>query len=409
MYWPDEAATAQILVDLAEKLTTYGWSVAIVTSQTASDQPLKENRRGVEIYRVRSAWADHSQLSGKIGNYFVFSLGSLGKLLDITRPGDCLVLMTDPPLLALAATIVGRIKGASVIHWLQDIYPEIAAAMKPGNRLLAAALGPLQWARNLVWHFSTACVTLSEDMAGLVRRTGITNAHIAIVPNWAREDAVTPQIANQSALYSAWALENKFVVAYSGNLGRVHVLMPLLEIAQRLNAERDIVFLFIGDGAQRKPLEAEAKRRGLTNMVFKPAQPREKLSESLSLGHIHVVSLRQGFEDFVYPSKFYGVLAAQRPVLFIGSPTSELARTVTTLECGLVFTPDQVNEVAQALLSLKSAPSKLTAMGGNARGFFETYSGLQRASNKWNELLTHYWASSNHASQTIHGRHATII
>src|SRR5258708_9345423 len=115
--------------------------------------------------------------------------------------------MTDPPLLALAATIVGRIKGASVIHWLQDIYPEIAAAMKPGNRLLAAALGPLQWARNLVWHFSTACVTLSEDMAGLVRRTGITNAHIAIVPNWAREDAGTPQIANQSALYSAWRSE----------------------------------------------------------------------------------------------------------------------------------------------------------------------------------------------------------
>src|SRR6185503_4809828 len=109
----------------------------------------------------------------------------------------------------------------------------------------------------------------------------------------------------KNILRREWNLQDAFVVGYSGNMGRVHEFGTILDAAERLKSSVNIVFLFIGEGAQRNWIEEEARRRGLENIMFKPYQPRKKLGLSLTIPDVHLISLRRSMEGLIVPSKFY--------------------------------------------------------------------------------------------------------
>ncbi|HTQ30175.1 MAG TPA: glycosyltransferase family 4 protein, partial [Opitutaceae bacterium] len=341
-YWPDEPATAQLLTDLAEALAEAGQPVVVITSHNRRPEtPDEETHRGVRIRRVRGTRVGEKNLPGRALDFLTFSFGALLRVARTARRGDTLVLMTDPPLLGIAATALARGRGARVVHWVQDIYPEIAMALagSPGLRLFR----PL---RDWAWRRADFCVAPGDDMAALIRARGAGNT--VVIPNWAPAGLV-PAAAEERR--EAWNLGGKFVVAYSGNLGRVHDLLPLLEAAAALREEAGIAFVFIGNGAQRPALETAAKKRGLGNVRFFPPQPRERLGETLAVGDVHLVTLRPGCEQLVFPSKFHGIVAAGRPVLFVGPRNCALARLVGEHRLGLTFTREEMAGLAAAIRS----------------------------------------------------------
>src|SRR5258708_166637 len=154
-------------------------------------------------------------------------------------------------------------------------------------------------------------------MAQLVREHQVPAERITLVPNWAprelHEPAATEAIA---ARRLAWGVSDKFVIAYSGNLGRVHEFAAVLEAAGRLKAQRDIVFLFIGTGARFEEIRIAAAARGFDNVRLLPPAPRAALPAALAAADVQLVTLKLAFGRLVYPSKLAGVLAAGRPVLF---------------------------------------------------------------------------------------------
>src|SRR6185369_10286114 len=120
------------------------------------------------------------------------------------------------------------------------------------------------------------CIALGADMAAVLADAGVAANKVFLIPNWA-PDGLTSQ-PPAVALRATWNLRGKFVVAYSGNLGRVHDLRPVLELAEALRDDDRIAFVFIGGGAQRVPLETEARRRQLDHVSFHPPQPRAQLA-----------------------------------------------------------------------------------------------------------------------------------
>ena len=184
-YWPDELATAQLLTDLAEGLAAHGGQVVVIASHdgTAS-MPDREARRGVEIVRVRSTRWGRRGMAAKAADYLTFALAARRALRAWVRPGDWLVAMTDPPSLAPIAASVARRANARLVHWLQDIHPEIGLALSD-SRLLAALSGPWMRWRDAAWRSAYACIAISRDMAGLVSERGISPEHLRVIPNWA--------------------------------------------------------------------------------------------------------------------------------------------------------------------------------------------------------------------------------
>ena len=382
-YWPDEPATGQLLTDLAERLAARGRSVTIITSHAdGATLPHRETRHGVRIVRVRGLRGTRGGLIGKAADWGTFFLAALWRLLCDVRRGDTVVAMTDPPLLAIGVWIVARLRGARVLHWVQDIYPELAIELA-GQRWLAG-LRPL---RDLAWRRAEGCVTLGSDMADVLAKAGVAAEKISLVPNWSPVVLVSPPPGAGAALRTEWALEDKFVVAYSGNLGRVHDLEPVLAVAEALRGDARFAFVFIGDGAQRAALEAEAARRNLMNVQFRPPQPRVRLAESLAIGDVHLVTLRPGCERYVFPSKLYGIAAIGRPVVFIGPRECELARLVVQRDLGLAFERDETAALAAALRTLADDPARCNRHGAAAARFASETGDADTAATRWHRLL----------------------
>jgi len=278
--------------------------------------------------------------------------------------------------------LVARLRRAHVIHWVQDIYPELAEELS-GQRWL----GMLRPIRDLAWRRADGCVTLGRDMAGVLANAGVAADKTLVIPNWGPV-GLTPQPANAgAALRTEWNLTGKFTVVYSGNLGRVHDLGPVLALAEALRGETHIAFVFVGSGAQRAAIETEAQRRRLSNVQFRSPQPRTRLAEALALADVHLVTLRPGCERFVFPSKLYGIAAVGRTVIFIGPRDCELARLVVERNLGLAFGSSDMPTLAAALLSLSAEPAVNARHAAAALRFAVDNGGPSRATNQWLGLL----------------------
>lgn len=382
-YWPDSPATAQLLTDLAESLAAQGREVVVLTGQPASGlRPAREERRGVTILRVRSTHFGNRHLLTHALDFASFAVSAIVTLFFVLRRSDTLVVLTDPPLLAVPAVAAARLRGARVINWVQDIYPEVAMILT--GRRIFSWMRPL---RDWAWKKSTALVTLGTDMAALPLERGVPRDRLHLVANWA-PDGVTAAPASASAgLRAEWGLTGKFVVAYFGNLGRVHDLEVVLDVAEALRDDPEIVFAFIGPGAQRPALEAAARTRGLDRVKFFPQQPRERRTEMLALGDLHLVTLRPGCERVVFPSKLYGICAAGRALLFIGPTTSEIARVIVQRRLGVAFDRVSVTEIAAQLRRLRHTPAEVAAFAAAGLAFYESDGSLRRAAAEWTAVL----------------------
>ena len=383
-YWPDEPATAQLLTDLAEALAKAGHLVTIITSRQANGSVAKtELRHGVEIIRVPGPRLGRRNALLKAVDFFGFALGALRQISGLLKPHDVLVVMTDPPLLSIPATWVARRRGARVVHWIQDVYPEIAMSVSGVG--IASLLRP--W-RDRAWQNADACVVLGDDMSSFVRARGVVDQRIIVSPNWAPAGLTTQPNLAIGNLRLSWGLVGKFVVMYSGNLGRVHDLTPIVLIAEQLRTESDIVFIFVGEGAQKKQLQSTANKRALKNILFRPAMPRYDLGTTLALANVHLVTLRGGCESFVFPSKLYGIAAVGRPVLFIGPRNCELAQTVTNQGFGQAFARDDIASATAVIRELRNRPDRCLAMGKSASAFYAHSGGLAKSAATWTSMLS---------------------
>lgn len=380
VYQPDSAATAQLLTDLAEGLAGRGWNVQVIASGEVS-----ETQSGVSIRRTGPAQS-HGSLRSRLRDYWHFIREARKELKRIVQPGDVVVAMTDPPLLGAALGRLARRRGALVVHWVQDVYPEIASQHM--SAMSAFLLGPLRIRRNAAWRSARSCVVLGETMARLVASHNVPTARITTIPNWApRELHAVPAESDIAAQREKWGLTGRFIVAYSGNLGRVHEFTALIGAADILRAHADIVFLFIGSGPRLAEVRAAVEEKQLSNVRVLPPVPRENLAVSLAAADVHCVTLRPDFASLVYPSKLAGALAAGRPVLFVGPTGGEIARLLAAKSCGATVPPQGAKEIAALLELWHDDRSQRSFLGRNARTTYEKYFAWGPALARWEEVL----------------------
>lgn len=381
-YWPDEPATSQLLTDLAEQLAAHNLEVLVITSKPQrEDRPATEQHHGVTILRVGSSHLGKANSISRVLDFTSFMFGALWRMFRVTRRADTVVFMTDPPLLGALGWPLVALRRARFIHWIQDIYPEIAIELT-GHRWLAC-LKPL---RNWSWRKASCCVTLGTDMAKVVATAGVPEARMKIIPNWAPSGLKSPSAQEIDLRKHDWSLVGKFVALYSGNLGRVHDLQPIIETAALLKHEKDIAFVFVGQGVQLAALRTFVRQRNLTNVHFFPPQPREQLAVTLAQGDVHFVTLRQNCERYVFPSKLYGIVAEGKPTIFIGPLTSELADLVRKENLGYSFEPDQIHEIGAALIHLRDDPEDHRRLC-QAAGAFAQNNNLPHALQSWLILI----------------------
>lgn len=389
-FYPDHSATSQLLSDLAFDLAHRGQDIHVITGGQLYDNaqaalPNEDIIRDVRVHRVRTSRFGRAQLVGRLLDYLTFYIGATWKLWRLMRSGDVAVAKTDPPMMSVCAAWVVRLKHGILVNWVQDLFPEVATSMEVYGVRYAAPM--LKRLRNGSLRQGQYNVVLGERMAQRLRDEGVPSDQIRIIENWADGEAIQPVAREDNPLVGEWKLTDKFVVGYSGNMGRVHEFKTLIDAAEQLKDHVQIAWVFIGDGIARRWLEQEVTRRGLTNVQFRPYQPAGQLRWSLSVPDVHVISLRPNLEGLIVPSKFYGVAAAGRPMIYLGDPEGEIARIVQREECGWSFCIGEVDPLAQCILRLSQAPQAVAAAGQQARRAFDRLYTRHHALSSWRVLL----------------------
>lgn len=392
--WPDEAATSQLLNDISLWLADKGWEVIVMAANQLYTDPKKrlpqtEDHQGVRMERLSTTRFGRNNLLGRAVDYLTFYAGISLKLLFYLRRGDVLVAKTDPPLLGVPLSLVASLRGAALMQWCQDLFPEIAFAPRARQSALWRALqAPLRWSRNLSFRLSERLIVLGEDMADFVKaQCPSAKERVSILQNWSDDQAIQPIAREDNPLRKAWGLDGAFVVGYSGNLGRVHEYETFLAAAQLLKNEDDIRFLFIGSGALRQKMEKDLPSELRPRFLFQPYQPRSELSHSLCVPDVHWLCLHPLYRDYVFPSKYYGILAAGRPMLFIGDAHSHLAQEIEAESLGYSIQTGDAETLAARIRSMKNNRESLLAMGYKARQHCEQHHLFTQRAAAWHTLL----------------------
>jgi colanic acid biosynthesis glycosyl transferase WcaI len=391
-FYPDHSATSQILSDLAFQLAGNGNDIQVITSQQRYDNsraglPASEQIRGVAIHRVPTTQFGRSNLVGRGFDYASFYASLWRAVNRIARPGDVLVAKTDPPMLGALAMYAAKRRQSHLVNWLQDLYPEVAIRL--GVPLINGRLGnALSRLRDASLRSATANVVIGEQMAAKLRALGMPENRIHVIPNWCDDETICPQPQADNPLRRAWGLGDKFVVGYSGNLGRAHEFETILGAARKLWDQPGIIFLIIGGGHFVEEFSRRINELHLDqNFRFLPYQDQATLNCSLGVPNLHWISLKPELEGLIVPSKFYSIAAVGRPMVVIAASDGELATLVQRNTCGYVIEPGDSAALADLLRRLAKDPSALPAMGKAARKMLDAHFSRRLAFEKWQRLL----------------------
>ena len=370
-YHPDEAATGQLLTELAEDLVReHGFEVCVITGPVAG-QPVRETLNGVDVVRIRSTRLKRSGFAGRFTNYISYFLGAWWHSLWLGRV-DIVVALTDPPIIGLVGWLTAKRAGAKFVFLCQDVFPEVARLLEDFRS--ETINGVLQHVNRFIVARADRVVALGDTMKErLVEGKGAPAEKVTVIHNWADGSRITPA-PKPNPFSTAHGLDGKFVVMHSGNMGLSQNLDTLLDAASELRHLEDLVFVLVGAGVRRAHLEEETVRRGLTNVRFLPYQPKDQLRDSFGSADVFIISLARGLSGYIVPSKLYGILAAGRPFVAAVESSTEVASVARDHECGLVIEPGDSGGMVHEITRLYRDRELVERLGDNARrasGYFD--------------------------------------
>jgi len=353
----------------------------------------RERRNGVGLWRC-PVWVPR-RASGvkRLVHLFSFVLSSTPALLRHVFWSPDVIIATEPPFMgAPSVLLAARLARAKSWLHVQDL--EVDAAF---------ALGLLRkgWMSRLAFGLERRIKaafdrisTISEAMADRIRgKLGVEDG-IVTFPNWVDTGAIRP-LNRPSDLRAELGIEKDAVVAlYSGNMGKKQGLELIVDAARRLHAQRNLVFVFCGDGSSAKELRKQTA--ALDNVRWLPLQPFERLNELLTLADVHLLPQRQDAADLVMPSKLTGIMASGRPVVATAREGTELACAVG--DAGRITAPGDAATFIEAICSLVEDNELRARMGTIARSYAERFWEKERVLGDFEDALYRLVPSSG--SQT---------
>lgn len=400
-FHPDVVSTAQMGKDLADHLAQRGHTVTAVASRSIYGQqgavlpkretiPAGPGAPPIQAYRVGASIFGKAGIIARIADFALFYILAVFRILTLPRQ-DVVICFTTPPFIALAGLISRWVRRSRAVYWVMDLYPDLPVAcdvLKP--RALPTRF--FESLNRFLLRRSDATVVLGRCMRDRVLAKDVKPDHIHLIPVWSDLqpqplDRPAPGRAELRGVYAGDPANDAFVVMYSGNLGLGHDAQTMCRAMLRLKNRSDIRFVFVGGGKRRKEVEQFIRQHELTAAKWFDYQPREKLADSLAAADLHLISLKEGVEGIMVPSKLFGIMAIARPSIFIGHPSSEIARVLAESESGFTIREGDDAGLATAIESLAADRARARQMGDNARAGLEGRYDRDTACRQWAQLL----------------------
>lgn len=358
LFYPETTATAFIMTEIAKTLAKK-YEVHVVAGNPVYDvgedaKPLD----GIFVHRLKGRKIDKNN---KIAHLFraVTLSTKMTKVLDEHKNEfDKVFMVTNPVFLVLKISAWCKKNDKKFILLVHDVFPENAIQTKMIKSPFFARI--LKNKFDSAYKNASLIITCGNDMKSVVEeKIEPQKIPVVCIPNWANTEEIFP-------LPSADESE-KFVIQFSGNMGRVQGLKKLFGIIEKVKNE-NLEFRFAGSGAVLSELKKITEQKKLECVKFLPAYSRNNEAEILSACDMALVCLDERMFGLGVPSKTYNNMVAGKPILFVGPKNSDIYNEVIENKIGFAFGFDEENEILSFLNGLDSASKEMSkAMGEKAR------------------------------------------
>jgi colanic acid biosynthesis glycosyl transferase WcaI len=360
-YAPDPSTTATYMAAIANGLST-DCEVLVISGTAHSVSVAKTTRpRVVEV----STWTlDKDALARRAIAMVLFSIKMFFATLKHVTKNDVVLSVTTPFTLPYAVALATRLRGASAVLLIYDLYPEalVMAGLVRPKSLVARTI---RFANGLLFGALDAIITIGRDVeALLLAYKGVDRRRIKFIPNWAllpigyREPVIGHSFRDRFA--------DKLVVGLSGNLGFTHSPSTVLEAARLLKADTNIHFLLSGWGSGWKQLTELYAAAPLDNVTLIDPVPESELEQFLSAADVWIIPYRRNVAGVSVPSRIYNLLAIGRPIIVAAEDHSEAALMLNEEDIGWVVRPEDPRDLAEAIRSAASDRAQTLAKGRRA-------------------------------------------
>lgn len=281
---------------------------------------------------------------------------------------DVAFIDSTPPIQGLKMPLIKLFKRAGIVYNAQDIFPDSLV----GTGLTKK--GSLIWkigriVEKITYKYSDKIIVISEDFKNNLLQKGVPESKIEVVYNWVDETAVVDIPRAENKLFDRYGLDrSKFYITYNGNIGLTQNMDMLLEVAKALEANDDIQFVLVGNGAYLEQVQQIIKDRNIGNVTLLPFQPYEDISHVFSLGDVSLVISKPCVGANSVPSKTWSIMSASRPVL-ANFDENEVKSIVEDNNCGIFTKAGDKAAFTDSILKLYNDRELCKEMGKNGRRF----------------------------------------
>lgn len=342
-----------------------------------------EEMDGIHVLRVGTYLSANKGFAKRTANYISYMLSAVGQCWRV-RDVD-LVVSTSPQFFCgMAGYFVSRLKRRPWVLEIRDLWPEsiIAVGAITNRRVIRL----LEGVESFLYRKADHIISLTRAFSLHIAGRGVPQEKISIITNGADLERYAPGERMNAVREELGLGEGVFVASYIGTHGMAHGLGAVLKAAKLLEAEKNIHFLLVGDGAEREKLLREKEALGLDNVTMLGQQSKEKMPFFLAATDACLVLLiKSELFKTVLPSKIFEAMAMGRPIVL--GVEGESRELVEEGQCGLCVEPENEAALAEAVRELASDPELRVTLGANGQEFVARHFNRETLAREYLEIL----------------------
>lgn len=379
-YYQGHSAPGHSLVyELTQFLAERGHDVTVISGEAGYMQRNKptlpwyrrmarrERDGKVNVLRTYTYSELHRSYLGRLLSFVSFSLSCPLGLLSVATPD--VVLASSPPIFpTFSAWLICRLRRIPFVIEVRDLWP--ASAVQMGILKNRQLIGIMLWMERLLYNQSAKIVALTEGIRDDICSRNWPKSKVELVTCGVDFDKLYPDAPSAAFIRDKYGWQDKKIVLYFGALGEANNLPVTLRAAQRLQSRQDIVFVLIGDGMKRVETEKQVATLGLRNVLMLPPVPKDDARLYINAADLCLVTLQDiPLFDGAIPTKLIDYMACGKAVLC--GIRGEAERIVDDAGAGVIFEPDNDEQLSELVLELLNDGTRAEKMGAGGLAYVQ--------------------------------------
>lgn len=391
---PEVGAPQNRIFEFAKQLRSFGHEVTILTAmpnyprgeifeEYKGKKIVTESLDGINIVRTGIYATKSKEFTKRLRNYLSFTWTSVAQGTRHIGNQDFIITESPPLFLGWSGYVLAKLKKAKFIFNVSDLWPESAVKLDVLHN--EAMIKASTWLEEFCYKKAAAVTCQTQGIVDNIVSRGFDKIKIHLITNGVDTEFFKRE--NRSEEYrNSIGVKDKFAVVYAGIHGLAQGLEVVISAAEILREEKQIQFIFIGEGPEKPMLMELVKDKKLENITFLPMQSKKDMPRIIASMDATVVPLKKlDLFKGALPSKMFEALASELPIIL--AVEGEAEALIKSANAGIVVEPENEKAIARAILRLYEDKALRVELGRNGRNYVKQYFSREAITRRLEKIL----------------------